>query len=187
MIWEALSFVTNELNASLRRKYNTNEEIVILSNLVNPDGTSIAFDDNRIVVTLVKIDPEQIPPASHQSFANTNPVQNVNLHILFSAITRSGNYQEGLKLISGVISFFQSERVFSSGTHTGLSRLIDKANFEMVRLELMEQTNIWSALGAKYMPSVVYKMRTLTYSDTNYSGEVPRISGMNASGEISKP
>ncbi|MGV2481909.1 UNVERIFIED_CONTAM: DUF4255 domain-containing protein, partial [Salmonella enterica subsp. enterica serovar Weltevreden] len=45
-------------------------------------------------------------------------------------------------------------------------------------------SNLWSSLGAKYMPSVVYKMRMLTFDDTFVREFRPGISGVSDQKEI---
>jgi hypothetical protein len=48
----------------------------------------------------------------------------------------------------------------------------------MLDLNTDTLSNMWSSLGAKYMPSVVYKMRMLTFDDTFVREFRPEISSM---------
>ena len=43
---------------------------------------------------------------------------------------------------------------------------IGKLIFELESLGADKLNNIWTTLGAKYMPSVVYKVRMLTFDDS---------------------
>jgi hypothetical protein len=38
-----------------------------------------------------------------------------------------------------------------------------------------QQNNLWAAIGAKYMPSVLFKIRTLTFIDAEPKMEAPPI------------
>jgi hypothetical protein len=54
---------------------------------------------------------------------------------------------------------------------------MDKLSVEMVNLSLQEINNVWSVLGAKYMPSVAYKIRMLVIQE-NWMAE--RVSAVTA-------
>jgi hypothetical protein len=53
----------------------------------------------------------------------------------------------------------------TSANTPSLDKRIDKLMFEMESLGTERLNNVWATLGAKYMPSVIYKMRMLTFDD----------------------
>ena len=82
--------------------------------------------------------------------------------VLFSAYFKPGNYTEALRFLSFVIAYFQYKNVFTRANTPQLDAGIDKLIFEMANISPEQLNNIWASLGAKYMPSVVYKMRMVT-------------------------
>jgi hypothetical protein len=74
-----------------------------------------------------------------------------------------------------VIEFFQGKSVFDKFNTPGLSANIDRLIFEFVNQDIQEMNNMWSLIGAKYLPSVVYKVRMLTFSQSMLREEVPSI------------
>lgn len=186
MIWETLSFLSTELNNTLRIKMRFEEDLVILSNIVNSDGTPAIPDGVRVIVSLVKIEPDTVPTPSSVSKSSLDPTPLfLNIYVMFSVSSKTGNYAESLKLLGAVISFFQTRSVFTAQQNPALARHnIHKLAVEMTQLEFMEQSNLWSALGAKYLPSVVYRIRKLTFDNDNFMGVLPQIRGVNTDNTI---
>jgi len=44
-----------------------------------------------------------------------------------------------------------------------------------MNLDIQALSNLWSALGCKYMPSVVYKVRMLSIDSQEIKGEVSKV------------
>jgi hypothetical protein len=80
-------------------------------------------------------------------------------------VARFTDYQEGLKYISLILQFFQSNRVFDHENAPNLSPAIDRLLVEPVTLPLSEQNMLWGLLRAAYLPSLLYKLRLVVYQD----------------------
>ena len=83
--------------------------------------------------------------------------------VLFYANFSEQNYAEGLSLISKTLSFFQQTPWF---THANLPELdpgIDKLAFELMNLDLAELNLLFGMMGARYLPSVYYKVRVVPF------------------------
>jgi hypothetical protein len=163
MIYESLACLTEELNELLKAKLNSKEDKAVLSGIVAPDGSMAVQGENKVLVTLVNLERE--PAAAAKTIPNRSAAVNINLYILFSAYFGSGNYTESLRFLSFIVTFFQHKNVF---THTNTPRMdsgIGKLILEMESLTPDKMNNLWTTLGAKYMPSVLYKARMLTYDD----------------------
>lgn len=188
MIYESLSCLTDEINQYFRNKLKTIEDAVILSGIVNQDGTVAIQGENKIVVTLVNVEKEILgagsaPRLNAGVMANQSQALNINLYVLFSAYFPGKNYSEGLRFLSFVIAYFQYKNVFNRANTPKLDAGIDKLIFEMAAITPDQLNNIWASLGAKYMPSVIYKMRMLTFDESiikEYRPVVSDISGSNA-------
>lgn len=178
MIDSALFSIVNELNSTLNLKFNLNENRVVASNLLNLDGSLSIKDENRIVVSLVNIEEEKT--ATPNGFGvpitgNNHPIY-LNMYVLFYSLFNEKLYEESLKFISAIIGFFQSKKVFTPNNTSGLDQQIDKILVEINNISFHEQSNILSALGAKYAPCVLYKMRMVGIEESGINYSTPKIS-----------
>jgi hypothetical protein len=178
MIDSAIISIVEELNNSLNVKFRLNEDRVVASNLLNLDGSLSIKDENRIVVSLVNIEEEKT--ATPNGFGvpvtgNNHPIY-LNMYILFYSLFNEKLYAESLKFISAIIGFFQYKKVFTPNNTPGLDQNIDKILMEINNISFHEQSNILSALGAKYAPCVLYKMRMVGIEEASIDYTAPRIS-----------
>ena len=72
-----------------------------------------------------------------------------------------------MDVLSYIIKFFQSHRLFDRDNSPTLSSEIEKLTIELVNLPFTEQREVWAALGMSYMPSVIYKVRMVVFTDTD--------------------
>jgi hypothetical protein len=56
---------------------------------------------------------------------------------------------------------------------------IEKLIFKMENMGIERLNNVWTTLGAKYMPSVLYKMKMLTFDDSIVKEFRPAVTGMS--------
>ncbi|ELR71189.1 hypothetical protein C900_02993 [Fulvivirga imtechensis AK7] len=191
MIHNVLPVIASELNDYLKSRFNAVEDKVILSNIIDQDGSVAIEGSNKVVITLINIAEETMIKANSNqhligsSYVDFAPSISVNLTLMISAYFSPKNYVESLRFISGVIYFFQSKPLFTSQNTPGLSQNIDKLHFDLLSLTPHELMNLFSMMGAKYTPSVVYKMKMLTFSQDNIVDEIPAIQGLNVEGETS--
>jgi hypothetical protein len=113
-----------------------------------------------------------------------SPELTVNLYVLFSAYFSNGNYPESLRFISFIIAFFQQKGAFNRVNTPRLDPEIDKLIFEMASISPEQLNNVWGCLGAKYMPSVIYKVRMLTYNNNIIREIRPLVSGVESDNNI---
>lgn len=85
---------------------------------------------------------------------------------MFMANFSAKNYSDGLAAISYVISFFQQNPWFNQDNAPDLGPEIDKISMEMANLDPVDLNYVMSTLGTKYMPSVFYKLRLLSFAST---------------------
>lgn len=175
--------MVTEVDNYLKLKFHAKEPKVVLSVLVNQDGTSPLLTENKIVITPVAFEQERIQTGSvtyqaagSQVFEARNVPVHLNVSLLFAA-NFSGEYlHEALRYLSLVISFFQGKHVFTlSNTPALQGTAIDKLVFELQNLTLQDKSHLWGMLGAKYIPSVLYKMRMVTITQDALVEVVPAI------------
>lgn len=180
MIDEALQFLTTEINNYLKmRSYPAtaaNPEIVLSSVAVDGSSSGVVLDDGQLGLSLINIEEERVVKEQRTAYRNENneiehyyPEIRLNLYILISArfdeSVGSTAYSEGLKQLSYVITFLQGKQVFvpenSPDLPTGLNKLV----VELYSTSFEQQYNYWSVIGAKYLPSVVYRVRLIAMQD----------------------
>lgn len=162
-------------------------ERVAVSSLVDIKGNPVSEIENKVVVFVLNIEEEKSVRNGHfQSNPGMNPPVSVNLFLMFAANFTGENYLEALKFISSVISFFQGRNVFDHQNTPLLSANVDKITAEMVNIDLKELSNLWANLGAKYVPSVVYKLRMLNFNSFMEKEEVPTLLGLKGNVNLNK-
>ena len=186
MIHEVVPAIVQELNKFFKRKHNITEDKALMSHIVNADGSIALQETDKIIVTLTNIEMDRTKSntASYEqtqrgSFVKVNPPVNVNLYLLFSAYFTNENYTEGLKFISSVVAFFQNRSgIFTMQNTPGLgptAQLVEKYTAELLPLEYRDISNVWNGLGAKYLPSVLYRIRTLPIEHREPPVEIPAV------------
>jgi hypothetical protein len=188
MIYEALSCMTDEINEYFRNKLRISEEKIVLSGIVNQDGTIAIQGENKIIATLINLEKETAgnngTGRGASIFSGSAPPVNINLYVLFSAYFSPNNYPESLRFLSFIIAYFQHKSVFNRSNTPGMDPKIEKLIFEIVDMNQDALSNMWSALGAKYMPSVTYKIRMLTFDESVIREFRPAISGVSSDNTV---
>lgn len=162
MIYSAISTISLVINDYIKNRFSTVEDKVVVSNLVNPDGSVAVTEPDKIILSLVNLQQETV---SQRSKGGANRPVNLNIFILFSASFEEGNYLEGLRYLSGVISFFQANKVLTHGNTPDMDTELERLTFEIVNQDLQNQSYLWGTVGAKYMPSILYKVRMISFND----------------------
>jgi len=187
MIDKTLQFLVAELNDFLGHRFPRNEQHVILSAMCNPDGSVPQRIENKIVLSLVNLERESAAPSAgvavraEGGYLRIGPALHLNLYVLVAASFGS-NYAQALNLLSHALGYFQGKPSFTAQNSVALPREVEKLNLELVAMSLAEMNNLWAILGAKYMPSAIYKVRMLSVQESWMQEPVPAISG--ASGEV---
>lgn len=170
MIDFAINHIASELNQYLKRNFDLNEDLVVVSNIMEQDGTVATHVNNKIVVSLVNIEKDSVPYSqqnvasvgANRTVVNSKPVF-FNLYLMFASCFSGNNYQEGLKFISNTIEYFQGQPVFDRKSTPALGKNIDKLILEIENMNMHDLSNLWGVLSGKYLPSILYKVRMVTY------------------------
>jgi hypothetical protein len=177
-----LIHVRDLLNQSMRNQYGTYENKVVVSNLLDNSASNYAELENRIVCFLFGIQQENsLKNTSGRSgsaaagFLDKSTPLYLNLQLIFSANFKNKNYIEGLNYLSQIISFFHQNRVIFLSNIQGIPQKMDKVTFDMCNLGYDEMSQVWSAVGSKVLPSVIYKVGLVVFDDTPLRGIIPAI------------
>lgn len=176
MIYSVLSTVSDKLNSYLKNRFALGEDKVILSNIVNQDGSLAITESDKVILTLVNVQEETVSSRLNSMDNMPRPV-NLNLYVMVSCYFTDTNYPEALKFLSAVLSFFQSNVVFNHSNTPDLHFNVDKLTFEIVNQDLQNMSHLWGTIGGKYLPSVLYKIRMITIQEGNITSESSLFSG----------
>ena len=191
MIDKALTVLKDEVNAWLELKNGVNEDKVVLSNVATEDG-SWAIPEDKLGMSLVKIEEERVLKDQNLAHKNAegkvdyyNPDLKFNLYVLVTANFPNGDtendnskYVEGLKQLSYVISFFQQKHVFTNANTPVMADVDEnliKLIVELYYYSFEQQDNLWTVIGAKYLPSVLYKVRLVTFQEGAVKEQAPAV------------
>jgi len=170
---------------SLKELNITSEDVVKLTPIIKFDG-DIAIPQNTLGITLVSMEEERVVKSQNNTvktsegkIAYQNPELKLNLFILIAAYFK--DYKTGLKFLSGAIRCFQSKYVFTPQNTPAMDSKIQKLIVEMHSTGFESQNYLWGSLGAKYLPSVLYKVRMLTIQEALQNFEAEPITSINIS------
>ncbi|MDX2306559.1 MAG: DUF4255 domain-containing protein [Microscillaceae bacterium] len=180
MIYFALKTISESLNTYIKNRFSLSKDKVILSEVIDKDSQEAATDKDKIALTLINIQQEKnINKTSHAT--STPAPLHLNLFLMFSVyFGEDGSYEESLKELSAVISFFQAKHVFNHQNTPDLHHNIDKLVFEFLNHDLQNLSYIWGMLGGKYVPSVMYKVRMITIQEGSFDNFPPVFTGFGS-------
>ena len=180
MINTALHFLASQLNQYLSRKNSSQEKMVVVSKITENDGRESELTSNKLTLFLVNVEKDNVTrPNSkpdYDGFRNivhSKPIF-LNLHVVLAANFQASHYEESLKYLSKAVAFFQDHNVFDHTSFPDLASGIEKLIIDVENLNLQELSNLWNLIGCKYIPSVMYKVRTVALG-SNHSYYRPHI------------
>jgi hypothetical protein len=187
MIDKALSILASGIQGYLERQPDLTlniQEIVRVCNVVKADG-SLDIPSDALGLCLVNLEEERVlksqttvqSNADRSRLSHINPEIRLNLYVLIAA--NFTTYLTGLKYMSGAVRFFQSKSYFTRQNTPDMDTGLEKLVIELHSLNFEQQNHLWGALGAKYLPSVLYKVRLVTISEAAASDDQPPITALN--------
>ncbi len=192
MIDSALTQVASQLNEFLRRHANVTYDIVKVTNLVELNGNVVPDTDNKMLLFLVNVERETASftagpgrGATVARFAEATPPLHLNLAVMAAANFSGRHYPDALKFLSNTVSFFQRTPVFDHANTPDLDGRIDRLVLEIDSMDTNDLSNLWGILGGKYVPSILYKMRMVTFAASDVIAQSPPI-GAQESGAVAR-
>lgn len=164
MIDMALTVVCDRLNAHLAALYGVSEELVVLAPLSDAEGRPSMEARNKLAMFLTNIAEDAVPratsPAMRGALGEARPVH-LDIYFMLASGHDPEIYGEGLKLISSALMFFQSHPVFTPARVPEMPKGLEKLTVEISNLRVEEVGQLWGNLGGRYVPSVMFKMRSV--------------------------
>lgn len=191
-----MQFLAEEVNKYLNVKIpggDVNQPRLVVGNIALATETVAPNPDvkNKAVLSLVNIEEDRVAK-QQENYIKTNtttvyksPPIYLNLFILFS-VNRT-RYDECLNFLSSIIQFFQYQAVFTPVTHPSLDSRIQKLMVDMCSMSFEQSNHLWSILGGKYLPSVMYKVRQVTLDEDATISESGLIKQIQLNDKIKLP
>jgi hypothetical protein len=176
MLDTTLAFLAAELSAYLAAHSGTGAPEVRPERVVDSKGEP-TVDDATLTLTLVNVEEErvfreQLP--THELVDGRNRVREpelkLNLHLLLTA--HFGHYPEALKNLSLAMTFFQARSHFAAERYPALDPRIGRLSVELLSPTYEQLNQVWAFLGAKQLPSVLYRVRLLQLQDPEITAVV---------------
>ena len=199
MIRTALEFIKKELESYIVTREQDSSypagSVVDLKSIVSPNGQVNVTDTTHVTLMLVGVDEERREgkrshyiPTEDKMFFRLNPPVELDLFVLFAA--HKMNYETALRDLSDIIGFFQANPVFDAIKYPALNasvnkpdekpwQIIERLSFMLQSLTFEQQNNLWAMLGSKYIPSVVYRMKMITFFETKSNQKVASIAELD--------
>ena len=169
MLDVALKFLVDELNTYLLTRTDSDFGQAELCKLVDDSG-KWAVTEDHVGASIISIEEErtfrsQLPERTYVDGKHVvlEPELKLNLHIMFAANFK--NYDQGLKYISHVLTFFQAHANFTHAQYPNLDSDIQKLTAELQSLSYEQLNQVWAFIGGKQLPSVLYKVRMVVLQD----------------------
>jgi hypothetical protein len=189
MLNDSLIAVKRKLQQNLQNRYSLDDDIVVLNQLVEQDGSGQQQNKNKIVITLLNLSQETTKQYINSNkkqldstFIKTNPALTFNLYVLFTACF--DDYEETLKFLNSTIAFFQANQSVSLSSSQAGTEQFNTLRFEIENASHHEMHNLWSAMGAKYRPSILYKVRYVTIQSDELQKIVPQVDGTDVKAAV---
>ncbi|MFC7774738.1 Pvc16 family protein [Flavobacterium sp. GCM10027622] len=169
----------------LSKLVDPGQTVVEITNIATlNDGDDFLLSKSVIVLSIVNIEEDKTLKNQSVYLRDTNdqtnisrykqPTQHLIISVLFASYNKDmAKYLDGIDKLKNVISYFQQNNSFyykiddtemidydTYLTKTELQKeQYQKITMESVSLTTEQLNQMWSCLGSKYMPSMLYKMR----------------------------
>lgn len=180
-----ISKIFSKLVLKIKSEPNSNTLDIAITNIAAlEDTTKLNLTKSPIILSIVNIEEDRtlknqsvyLKETEHKVSISRykNPTQHLIFSILFSSYVEESNlYLAGIEKLNLIINYFQQNTTFYyKSDDTELIYYLDfmskteteklnysKITFETTSLTLEQLNQMWSYLGSKYMPSVLFKMR----------------------------
>ena len=168
MIGDLLNNIAKEVAEYVdsQLEFSSGKKSVLLIKPTNSKG-ELSIPDNSVCLSLLNIDEDATMrnPMIKKRVEGTKvytqtPGISLDLSIIFIA-NFPNDYVSELNYITKIIEFFQKKDTFTLANTPSLKkqeRFFEQLVFKLSTTKLEDQHNVWSLLGIKYMPSVMYSV-----------------------------
>ncbi|MEO6176909.1 MAG: DUF4255 domain-containing protein [Flavobacterium circumlabens] len=184
MIHQSLLFTNKLLGQFLKNRFGLDEEKIVLNYLIDTNGAFPKANQNKVVLSLINVEKETNQPfyiknkrLENGNYSSFNPVEKYNLDILISS--NFDDYTESLKFLDAIMYFFQINNYLDASSSSSIPDGITRLEFEYEKISYHQMHSLWTAMGAKYQPSIIYKMKLIKVQANEMTEIVPAVTHTN--------
>lgn len=178
LLKNTLSTICDICNTYLNNLEPRQDSWVLLTSIVDHDGTTNKMTRSKIVMVVYNITrevfassyaPSQMAGPGAKSSSGipvVAPPLYLDVHVMFMANFIEHSYPDGLAALSRLISFFQQTPVLNAQNTPGLSPEIDQLTLDLENLSAVDVNYVMGMLGTRYLPSVFYKLRMIPFASS---------------------
>jgi len=168
VIDSAIAFLAAEVNTYLKQRTGTALDVVEAGGITDDQGKWAFNDSLRLALAAVEEERtlrEQLPERVliDGNHVLLQPPLKLNLVVVFAA--RLINYDDSLRYLSYVATFFQAHSAFTPDEFPGLDPRIERLAPEMLSYGPEQLNQMWAYIGTKYLPSIAYRVRMVVLQD----------------------
>jgi len=166
MIGKILSAFSTEMEHYIGSFFHQPEGLVLLNSISQQNNE----EPSKLVISLLGLERENVQGMSNvvkmgkgNIYGTSLPPVYMNMHIVIAAVYPEKRYTESLSILSQAIFYIQNNpyfTVYPDGKYT----------VELMNTSWQDLSNIWSGMGGHYYPSIICKIRRLTFN----AGEMNR-------------
>lgn len=193
MIDKVVHYIITAINQDFDDPNVLDEPQVVAGNMAFIDAyqeSSATRTSDKLIASVVNISQEStfrnIPYRKTSTNSDGDPIIKerspelwLNVYLLFGA--NRTDYMSALNYISRVIGFFQRKHVFTPAELQNLTGPavdvnlpeVDKLIFDLCSLNFDQLNQMWSIMGGKYIPSVLYKVRMVLIQESTIDTQKP--------------
>lgn len=171
MLDVALRFLSARVSGHLVQRLGAaGANKVALSAVVDENGKWV-IGPNRLGLSVVNVEEERVLRVQlpQRVYVDGNqislpPPLKLNLVVLLAA--HFSTHDQALGFLSHAMTCLSAQPVFSTDTHADLDPRIGSLTVEMLAYGPEQLNQTWAYLGAKYLPSALYRVRLVTLQNT---------------------
>jgi hypothetical protein len=179
MIADTLTFLRKHLDQRLRVELGGSQDDANGDRVVFIDGDKmdpVSFRLGAVTELLINVEEERLlrAPDLHSRPTDDGKRQKVQpdirliLYVLF--VARFKQYEAAWEHLSRIIEHIQQVRVFEASSTPELPAGIERLVMELVTLDFAAQNEVWNALRTTHHPSILYRVKLVTYRDRRVGG-----------------
>jgi Pvc16 N-terminal domain len=174
MIADILVFLKDRLNFHLNlftvdgNVGASEDKVVFIDGDQKPDSISFKLGAVSILLFNIEQDNTLRQADSYKRIASDGTAQKINpdiiLNLYILLIAKFSDYKESLQYLSVILRYFQANPYFDQQNAPELLG-IDHLAVELNTQTTTQQNEIWGVLRSSYVPSLVYKIKAVTFTD----------------------
>lgn len=166
--------VRDYLGTSLTALLDGQRDQVVLDNIGRPNGNLSIEAGGATFITLIRTEEDasrqerrnvrkvSTPGSAAPGIIRRNPPVNLNLYVLVTA--NHDSYEDALNVLSEIVATFQHRNILNAADlnlNTNAFFASRQLKFTMMSPSLEEWNHLWSMLGGKQLPALLYMVQAL--------------------------